>query len=94
LEIGSGVAKATNTVTTAVRREGQVARNVLKDEFQFLQKSEETKRQEALWREQEQGKFVIEWTEDEPEEVPVPTRRNRRIISKDTVKIGVVFEDD
>jgi len=94
LEIGSGVAKATNTVTTAVRREGQVARTVLKDEFQFLQKSEETKRQEALWREQEQGKFVIEWTEDEPEEVPVPTRRNRRIISRDTVKIGAVFEDD
>jgi len=65
----------------------------LRDEFQFLQKSEETQRQEALWREQEKGNFVIEWPEDEPK-VSVPARRNRRVIPRDTARIGVVFEDD
>jgi hypothetical protein len=87
LEVGS------NKAAAALRQERAVVKTILKDEFQFLQKSEETKQQEALWREQEKGKFVIEWTEDEPEK-PANNRRQRRQAQKDTVKIGVVFEDD
>jgi len=93
LELGAGISKVTTAVATAGRQERKVVGSILKDEFQFLQKSEETKRQEELWKQQEQGKFVIEWTDDEPEK-PVNTRRNRRPAKRDTVKIGVVFEDD
>jgi hypothetical protein len=91
LELGSS--KVLNSTKTAVRQEGKVVGAILRDEFHFLQKSEETKRQEELWRQQEQGKFVIEWTDEEFEK-PENTRKNRRSAKKDTVKIGVVFEDD
>jgi hypothetical protein len=88
LEVGSGAASA------AIKQERETVKRVLKEEFHFLQKSEETKQQEALWREQEKGKFVIEWDDDKPE-TPVNTRsRNRRQTKKDTVRIGVLFEDD
>jgi hypothetical protein len=94
LELGATTAgRAATTATTAVRQEGRAVGTILRDEFQFLQKSEETKQQEALWRQQEQGKFVIEWTEDEPVK-PANTRRNRRQVQRDTVRIGVVFADD
>ncbi|MCL2683004.1 MAG: hypothetical protein FWE63_05935 [Bacteroidales bacterium] len=88
LEIGSGVA------SSAIRKERETVKRVLKEEFHFLQKSEETKQQEALWREQEKGKFVIEWDDDEPETPETTHSRNRRQTKKDTVRIGVLFEDD
>jgi predicted metallo-beta-lactamase superfamily hydrolase len=88
LELGS------SRTATAVRQEREVVRTILRDEFQFLQKSEETRRQEELWREQEQGRFVIEWSDEEPETVVNTRQRNRRQASRDTVRIGVVFEDN
>ncbi|MDR1951352.1 MAG: AsmA family protein [Bacteroidales bacterium] len=90
LELGSGTASA------AIKKEREVVKNVFKEEFHFLQKSEETKRQEALWREQEKGKFVIEWEEEKPEEEvsKTPARNRRPPAKKDTTRIRVVFEDD
>ncbi|MCL2414763.1 MAG: hypothetical protein FWC94_05870 [Bacteroidales bacterium] len=94
LELGAGTTRVATTVGTAVRQEGQAVGAILRDEFEFLQRSEEAKRQEALWREQEQGRFVIEWT-DEPELKPTIERRRRgRRTQQDTVRIGVIFEDD
>ncbi|MCL2413306.1 MAG: hypothetical protein FWC98_04115, partial [Bacteroidales bacterium] len=94
LEIGESAARVATTVSTAVRQEGQVVGAILRDEFEFLQRSEEALRQEALWREQEQGRFVIEWTDDPEPEPTVERRRNRRRTQPDTVRIGVIFEDD
>jgi hypothetical protein len=87
LEIGSNASKA-------IKKEKEAVKKVLKEEFYFLQKSEETKQQEALWREQEKGKFVIEWDHDKLETPANTPQRNRRQAKKDTVRIGVVFEDD
>jgi hypothetical protein len=90
LEFGSGTASA------AIRQERETVRKIVQEEFQFLQKSDETRRQEALWREQEKGNFVIEWDDETPETPVPPTRqqRNRRQRDKDTVRIGVLFSDD
>ncbi|MCL2417418.1 MAG: hypothetical protein FWD02_05735 [Bacteroidales bacterium] len=94
LELGATTTRVVTTVGTAARQEGQAVGTILRDEFEFLQRSEETRRQEALWREQEQGRFVIEW-DDEPEPEPtIERRRNRRRVQQDTVRIGVIFHDD
>lgn len=88
LELGS------NAASKALKQEKETVKTIFKEEFQFLQKSEETKRQEALWREQEKGKFVIEWdgnSSDTLVNTPVPKKASSK---KDTVKIGVVFEDE
>ena len=88
LEIGSGAASAT------IKQEKEIVKRIFKDEFHFLQKSEETKQQEALWREQEKGKFVIEWEDDKPETPVNPIKNRKEPAKRDTVRIGVIFEDD
>jgi len=94
LELGVGTTRVATTVGTAARQERQVVGTILRDEFEFLQRSEEAKRQEALWREQEQGRFIIQW-DDEPEPNPTVERRRRsRRAQQDTVRIGVIFEDE
>ncbi len=87
LEVGSVAA------SQAIRKENEVVKNILKEEFQFLQKSEETKRQEELWRKQEQGKFVVEWEENKSDSI-VNSAPQKKSPKKDTVRIGVIFEDE
>jgi len=96
LELGTTTTQMATTVGTAIRQEGQVAREILREEFEFLQRCEETIRQEALWREQEQGRFVIKWDDDEPEpeQATERRRRGRRAQPADTVRIGIVFDDN